>query len=152
MRNSTFPKRNRHEHFWFLTTSNKPRLRDPTQVSQLIAKYWFDFDCSVEIEHDSDGQPRLVVDGDGWPAAWPLPPDTSGEEFCPDFDTSGQEEFTAFLAQIAPFLMEPLVVQAVGTASGEYPLSACEWRVDCRSGTVAGGVHYFGEATTAALA
>ena len=34
--------------FWFLTTSNKPRLRDPTQVQQIIERYWFDFDFTAE--------------------------------------------------------------------------------------------------------
>ena len=39
--------------FWFLTTSNKPRLRDPTKVERIMDKYWFDFDCSVAIERDA---------------------------------------------------------------------------------------------------
>jgi hypothetical protein len=123
--------------FWFMTRSNKPRLRDPTRVRQIIGKYWFDFDCAVEVEQGSDGQHRLSIQGDGWPAAWLLPPDMLAEEFYPDFDTSGQEEFAAFLADIAPFLMEPLTVQAIGTADGEFPVSACEWRVEPNSASVA---------------
>ena len=60
--------------FWFLTTSNKPRLRDPTQVARIIGTYWFDFDCTVSVERGADGQHHLNIEGDGWPAAWPLPP------------------------------------------------------------------------------
>ena len=72
---------------------------------------------------------RLTIDGDGWPAAWPLPPGTSGEEYYPEYPTLGQEEFEAFLLEAAAYLVEPLVVQAIGTVNGRFPLSACEWRV-----------------------
>jgi hypothetical protein len=123
--------------FWFLTTSNKPRLRDPTQVQQIIETYWFDFDFTVEIEHTPNGQHRLGIQGDGWPSAWLPPPGTPSEEYCPDFNTSGQEEFAAFLVEVAPFLVETLIIQAIGTADGEFPLSACEWRVEPRSATIA---------------
>ena len=123
--------------FWFLTTSNKPRLRDPTQVQQIIGRYWFDFDFTVAVEDHPDGQHCLGIQGNGWPAAWLPPPDTSSEEWYPDFDTSGQEEFAAFLAEVAPFLTEALTVQAIGTAAGEFPFSACEWRVEPNAATVA---------------
>ena len=115
--------------FWFLTASNNPRLRDPTQVLEIIARYWFDFECEVEVEQDADGQSRLSIHGDGWPAAWPLPPGTSQEDFLPDFDTAGDEEFCDFLTDIAPFLEETLLVQAIGTVDGHFPFSASEWRI-----------------------
>jgi hypothetical protein len=116
--------------FWFLSTSNKPRLRDPTKVLQIMAKYWFDVECEALVEQDADGQHHLSIQGDGWPSAWLLPPGATPEDYYPDFDTPGQEEFAAFLTDIAPFLLEPLIVQAIGTATGEFPLSAGEWRVD----------------------
>ena len=81
---------------------NRPRLRNSNPVRQIIAKYWFDFDCAVGIETDSVGQARLTIDGDGWPAAWPLPPGTSGEEYYPEYPTLGQEEFEAFLLKSPP--------------------------------------------------
>ena len=124
-------------NFWFAVACNKPRLCDRAQVLQIIARYWFDFDCEVAIKQDSDGQACLAIDGDGWPAAWLLPPDTSAEEYYPDYPTLGQEEFAAFLIEIAPFLMEHLIVQAIGTVNGRFPLSACEWRVAPGSNTVA---------------
>ncbi len=101
----------------------------PGPVTRIIAKYWFDFDCAVEVETDSAGQSRLTIDGDGWPAAWPLPPGISAEEYYPDYPTLGQEEFEDFLLEVAANLAEPLVVQAIGTVNGRFPLSACEWRV-----------------------
>ena len=124
-------------NFWYVTASNQPCLRDPTRVQQIIAKYWFDFDCNVEVEPDSAGRQRLSMQGDGWPAAWLLPADTSSEEYYPDHVTPGQEEFAACLAEIAPFLMETLVVQAIGSSDGQFPLSACEWQVSPGSTAVA---------------
>ena len=103
--------------------------RDPGPVPRIIAKYWFDFDCAVQIEMDSLGQSRLTIDGDGWPAAWPLPWGISAEEYYPEYPTLGQEEFEDFLLEVAAYLAEPLVVQAIGTVNGRFPLSACEWRV-----------------------
>jgi hypothetical protein len=116
-------------NFWFAVACNKPRLRDPAQVLGIIGRYWFDFDCAVAIENDTEGQSRLSIDGDGWPAAWPLPPGISAEDYYPDYPTLGQEEFEAFLSEVAAFLMDPLVVQAIGTVNGRFPLSACEWRL-----------------------
>src|SRR5258708_37586735 len=103
--------------FWFLTTSNKPRLRDPAKVERIMYKYWFDFDCNVEVERDLHGKPRLVIDGDGWPCAWLLAPGTLQSDFFPDYVTSGDDEFKAFLTEIAPFLLEPLIIQAIGTTT-----------------------------------
>ncbi len=116
--------------FWFLTTSNKPRLRDLTAAQSIIAKYGFDFDCTVTIERDRLGQPRLSIDGDGWPCAWLLPSGGARAKFVPDYATADGKEFPTFLAEIAPLLAEPLLVQAIGTVTGEFPLHACLWRAD----------------------
>ena len=34
---------------------------------QIIARYWFDFDCEVAVGLVSDGLSCLVINGDGWP-------------------------------------------------------------------------------------
>ena len=112
--------------FWFRTTSTKPRLRDPSRVQTVIDKYCFDFDLVVSVNH---GDCRLIIDGCGWPSAWRLPPNTSAEAYDPDYGTDGRKEFEAFLAEIAPFLDETLIIQSIGSASGRFSLSACEWRV-----------------------
>ena len=123
--------------FWFAVACNRPRLRDPVAGTRIIAQYWFDFDIEVKISPDADGHACLHIEGDGWPACWPLPEGMSGEDYYPDYPTEGQEEFAAFLIEIAPQLAEPLIVQAIGTVSGRFPLSACQWRVEPGSSAVA---------------
>ena len=86
----------------------------------------FDFDLVVSVNH---GDCRLIIDGCGWPSAWRLPPNTSAEAYDPDYGTDGRKEFDSFLAEIAPFLDETLIIQSIGSASGRFSLSACEWRV-----------------------
>lgn len=124
--------------FWFRTTSNEPRLRDPTQVLGIVGRYYFDFDLAVGVNRAADGQHHLAIHGDGWPGAWPLPAGTSPQAYEPDFATNGLEEFEAFLNEIAPFLAETLIVQAIGSVSGRFPLSACEWRIEPNSPTCLG--------------
>jgi hypothetical protein len=123
--------------FWFLTTSNKARLHDPTEAARILAKYWFDFECDTLIEQDADGQHRLSFSGDGWPGAWLLPDGVSKDDHYPDFDMPEEEGFAEFLIDIAPCLADTLIVQAIGTATGEFPLAAVEWRIEPGSTTVA---------------
>jgi hypothetical protein len=123
--------------FLFVTTCNKPRLRDPTKAQDILGRYWFDWDLAVEIEENACDQHRLTIQGEGWPAAWPMPDHCDRDHFQPDIDCDGLSDFERLLEEIAPCLDEPLIVQAIGTVDGRFPLSACEWRVAPGSGTVA---------------
>lgn len=118
------------DKFWFWSTCNKPRLRDPTAVKAIIARHWFDFDFDVCVERAPDGHQLLKMEGDGWPGAWQIPAGASPDDFQLDFEQDELENFEPMLLAIAPFLAEPLIVQAVGTVKGAYPLNACQWRVE----------------------
>jgi hypothetical protein len=114
--------------FWFLTVCNKPRLRDPTKVQEIVQEYWFDWDCEVRIEQYADCA-VLNIEGECWPDAWRRPVEDSSDGDLPD-------AFEEFLAAVAPYLEEPLIIQAIGTATGEFPLAACQWTVNPQSGVV----------------
>jgi hypothetical protein len=40
------------------------------------------------------------------------------------------EGFEDFLREVAPFLAEPLIVQAVGSENCRFPLAACQWLIE----------------------
>lgn len=114
--------------FWFRTTCNKPRLRDPTKVLEIIDCYCIDQDMAVTIERAPDGFRLLNIEGDGWPGASRLTDADSLRDV--DYGEDGLGDFEPMLLELAPCLAEPLIVQAVGTVKGAYPLSACQWRVE----------------------
>jgi hypothetical protein len=120
-------KENKMPHFMFATACNKPRLRDPTKARDIIGRYRFDWDLSVEIETDTNGEHRLTIHGEGWPGAWRIPPECKPDEFEPNF--AGISDFEGLLEELAPCLADPLIVQAIGTVTGLFPLLANEWSI-----------------------
>ena len=117
-----------HESF-FMTACNRPRLRDPTRVLEVIGRYWFDWALAVGLEQDQGGNHRLTIDGAGWPGAWRVPAHHRYEDYEPDLSRDAIHDFEVFLLDVAPWLDENLVVQAIGNFDGGFPLAAHEWRV-----------------------
>jgi hypothetical protein len=115
--------------FVFITACSQPRLRDPTRALDIIARYWFDWDLAVGIESEASGQQRLTIEGEGWPGAWKIP-EHIPDEFEPDFARDGSLDFETLLEDLAPCLAEPLIVQAIGSRGGRFPLLAAEWRIE----------------------
>ena len=51
------------------------------------------------------------------------------DDFEPDYDVDSLEVFEDFLKELAPFLIEPLTIQAIGAEKCRFPLCAREWHV-----------------------
>jgi hypothetical protein len=87
----------------------------------------------VRVNRDT-GQPYLVLCGYEWPEAWQLPDGIAAADFDPYQDeavySQGANGFKDLLRQLAPFLEEPLTIQAIGNTGSLFPLSACEWHVE----------------------
>lgn len=124
--------------FMAALTSNSPRVKDPQGALAVINRYHFDYDASVEISADraDEQQKYLTLYGDGWPEAWKIPPGVDTDDFEPDYDADSGEGFEEFLKDVAPYLAEPLTVQAVGHTKCRFPFSACEWHVRPGNGKV----------------
>ena len=110
--------------FIAVTSSNEARLRRPNVAREILAGYFFDGEVEALIQ-DADGEATLAVCGYEWPGAWKL---AEGSDE-PDWEEDSGDGFEQFLLEIAPYLAEPLVVQAVGAEACRFPLVACEWIV-----------------------
>jgi hypothetical protein len=116
--------------FFATTVSNSPRLKDPVGARQVVARFFFDGALEVVVRDDAeDGETYLDVYGHDWPAAWKMPEGADRDEFDPDYDLDSGEGFEQFLKEIAPYLAEPLTVQAIGAEKCFFPVSACEWHI-----------------------
>ena len=117
--------------FMATCASNHPKLKDHAAIEQIISRYFFDPDFNVGVCFDENtGKPYLFLYAYQWPEAWKMPAGISPEDFDPytqDQYEDGAQEFIGFLLEIAPYLLEPLIVQAVGNVRCHFPLSACEW-------------------------
>ncbi len=113
---------------------NDPKINDHDAVEQIVARYFFDPELNIGVSFDHEtGEPYLFVFGYVWPESWKIPEGTEPGEFDPfieDRYEHGAEEFIQFLKDVAPYLAEPLIVQAVGAQKCLFPLSACEWHVE----------------------
>jgi hypothetical protein len=117
-------------NFIATTASNGAGLKDPDAVKKILERYVFDGDLTVEIEtSQSSGQPYLSIYGYEWPGAFKVPDGVNRDEFEPDYDVEPLDIFEDFLKEVAPFLTEPLTVQAVGAIKCQFPLSATEWHI-----------------------
>jgi hypothetical protein len=115
------------------TACNSARIKDHQTVDRIIAGYYFNDHLNVGTSFDAEnGMPHLFIYGYCWPDAWKLPEGQSPEDFDPyssDAWDDSDDGFTKFLQEIAPYLLEPLTVQAVGAEKCRFPLAACEWHV-----------------------
>ena len=117
-------------NFIATTASNGAGLKDPDAVTKILERYCFDGDLTVEIEtSQSSGQPYLSIYGFEWPEAFKVPDGEIQDEFGPDFNVDSGEVFEDFLKEVAPFLNEPLTIQAIGAEKCRFPIGACEWHV-----------------------
>ena len=118
-------------NFVAVTTSNRPRLRDPTAVRAVLDCYALDFDVGAWIETD-EGSDReyLIICGEGWPRA----PRLSEGVQSMDVPTSDWDDdpadFEQLLKELAPHLAEPLTIQAVTHDDCCFPLLAREWHIE----------------------
>jgi hypothetical protein len=116
--------------FMAVTACNGPRLSDSEGTQTVIERYYWDGNVVPVIRKDkTDGQSHLALHGSDWPGAWRIPDGTNKEKFEPDSKLDPTDGFEEFLKELAPFLAEPLTVQAVGSAKCRFPVSACEWHV-----------------------
>lgn len=112
------------------TTSNNPRLKNPKAAQKILDRYIWDGDLQALIVKDQlDRKSRLALYGYDWPGAWRIPDDVNNEDFEPDYNIDSFDGFEHFLHEIAPFLAEPLTVQAVGFEKCRFPLAAAEWHI-----------------------
>jgi hypothetical protein len=112
------------------TASNDPALKDADAARSVLDRYLFDGEVQAEIHKDTEnGQAYLEIAGYDWPGAWRIPEGVVKDEFEPDYDADPDDGFGNFLREIAPFLAEPLTIQAVGMQNCRFPLSACEWHI-----------------------
>lgn len=120
--------------FMPVTASNHPVLKDHEAVEAIIARYWLDQEFSVGVGFDRQtGQPYLFCFGYVWPEAWKVPDGVSPADFYPFEDEvyeDGADGFNQLLQELAPYLVEPLTVQAVGSIKCQFPLSATEWDIE----------------------
>lgn len=112
-----------------VTSSNEARVCKAHRVRALIDRYFWDNDVQAILRDDDDGQSFLSIAGDDWPVVWRMPNDIDPADFVPDWDQDSDEEFDRFLRELAPFLAEPLTIQAIGAETSRYPLAASEWRL-----------------------
>jgi hypothetical protein len=123
--------------FIAVTACNGPRLSDPEGAQKVIERYCWDGDVVPVIRKDEAGrQSHLALHGYDWPGAWRIPDGVRKAEFEPDYDLDSADGFEEFLKELAPFLAEPLTVQAVGSERCRFPISACEWHVRPRDTVV----------------
>jgi hypothetical protein len=116
--------------FMAVTASNGPRLKDAQAARKIVERYLWDGDVQALIRRDvDDGADHLEVYGYDWPAAWKVPEGADAETFEPDYDADTGAVFEEFLRDIAPFLAEPLTIQATGAEKCRFPIAACEWHV-----------------------
>jgi hypothetical protein len=121
--------------FTVVVTSNSPKLKDRGAVDKVIARFAVDRELNFGTRvHRDSSQPYLVFWGFEWPEAWPLPAGTAAADFDPYQDENvyaqGADGFKELLRQLAPFLENPLIIQAIGNTGSLFPLSACEWRIE----------------------
>lgn len=116
--------------FIAVTSSNTALVSEPDQVGDILARYYLNGDLHATLcQDDQDGRMTLVIWGYDWPSAWKVPPDTNPDSLEPDWDDDGDDGFEQLLKDIAPFLAESLIVQAIGAEACRFPLVACEWQV-----------------------
>lgn len=137
-------------HFIPVTASNDPKLTDHEAVERIIADYFVDPDFNIDVGFDREsGAPYLFLYGDVWPEAWKLD-GVSRDEFDPygnDDYERGDDDFAQLLKEIAPYLAEPLTVQAIGSVKFRFPLASREWHIEPGGTEVeVGGFHHSDEA------
>lgn len=117
-------------NFIATTVSNGPRLRDPVGARAVLARYHWEGDLNITVSNEGhDDKAFLNIYGYEWPTCWRIPDGIDPEDFDPYADDDNEEDFDGFLRDIAPFLAEPLTVQAVGAEKCRFPLAAHEWHV-----------------------
>jgi hypothetical protein len=113
-----------------VTTSNRPRLREPSAARALLDQYPLAEDVRAWIETDEDtGRQYLTICGDGWPRACRIVEGgDSSEAVYEDVEEKGAG-FEQLLKELAPCLADPLTVQAVGHDECCFPFAAREWHI-----------------------
>jgi hypothetical protein len=119
--------------FMAVTASNSARIKDHAAVEKIISRYYVDPDLNLGVGFDHEtGEPYLFIYGYQWPEAWKLAEGMTHENFDPYTEENyeiGADGFIELLKELAPHLIEPLIVQAVGSTRCFFPLSACEWHI-----------------------
>ena len=119
--------------FFPTTACNDPKINNHEAVEKILASYYTDPDFQVGVGFDEEsGEPYLFAYGYVWPEAWKLPDGTKREVFDPceeDRYEEGDDGFIQLLLEIAPYLAEPLTVQAIGSIKCRFPLAAGEWHL-----------------------
>ena len=112
------------------TSSNGPIMKDADAARKILERYFFDGDLEARIDTTQpDGQPYLSICGYEWPGAFKIPEGVNMDDFEPDYEDDPSDVFEDLLKELAPFLDEPLTIQAIGAEKARFPLSACEWHV-----------------------
>lgn len=119
------------------TACNGPRVNDPEAAKKVLDRYLWESDVAAAIKNAGpDGHSYLELYGYDWPDAWKIPDGVDRSKFEPDYDADPNDGFEEFLKELAPFLAEPLTVQAVGSEKCRFPLAACEWHIPPGAATV----------------
>lgn len=111
------------DNFVGVTASNGARVGDVTAAREVLRRYDLHMEDS-EIAIDKSGV--IHFNGYDWPRV--------GLAHDEDDDNDGHLE--GLMMDMAPHLLGPWVVQAVGFVKCQFPLSACEWRVSPKGGKI----------------
>lgn len=116
--------------FGAVTTSNRPRLREPSAARAVLDQYPLEEDVRAWIENDeATGKQYLTICGDGWPRPCRMVEGVkSSQGVCGEADEVGAD-FEQLLNELAPYLADPLTVQAVGHDECCFPFTAREWHI-----------------------
>ena len=101
--------------FLGVTASSGAKIKEGKfeEVEKLMDKY--DFSRGLECMIDNGS---IYLLGYEWPDLW--------LKYEDDDDQDCEDNFEEFLKELAPFLSEDLVVHAIGTEKGIFPLVAME--------------------------
>jgi hypothetical protein len=118
--------------FMAVTACYDPKIKDHQALEQIISRYFLDPDFNLGVGFSEEsGEPYLFIYGYCWPEAWKMPAGIAPEDFDPytsDLYEEGADGFVELLKDLAPYLIETLTVQAIGSTCF-FPLSACEWHI-----------------------
>lgn len=96
----------------------------------MVDRFTWDEDIKAEIGTHSDGYVHLAVHGHGWPICWKIPEGNDPDDVVRDYGINNLKEF---LTEIAPFLAEPLTIQAIGAEKCRFRLSVAGWHIESGS-------------------
>jgi hypothetical protein len=120
-------------NFTAYKASNSPAVNNPEAVQKVLDSYHaYCSDVCFRLDSES-GTERLIFEGGDWPRIIKASDSAEyGEENMAELDDSPE----GLMLEISPYLKEKLIIQAVGTNNGRWPLAAAQWEIEPGGKTV----------------